>query len=161
MQNFSIRPATPNDVGSILSFIKMLADYENMSGDVSATEEMLRSELFDKRSAEVIIAEENGAPVGFALYFTNFSTFLAKTGMHLEDLFVIPAHRGKGYGKALLKHLAFIAESRGYGRLEWACLDWNKPSIDFYLSLGAEPLADWTTYRLSGTTLSKNAKEYK
>ncbi|MFI3229905.1 MAG: GNAT family N-acetyltransferase [Bacillota bacterium] len=161
MQNFTIRPATPNDVHSILSFIKMLADYENMSDDVSATEEMLLDELFTKHSAEVIIAEEGGIAVGFALYFTNFSTFLAKTGMHLEDLFVIPAYRGKGYGKALLRHLAYIAESRGYGRMEWACLDWNKPSIDFYLSLGAEPLADWTTYRLSDKTLTQNAKEYK
>ncbi len=160
MATFKIRQANENDVSSILDFIKLLAEYENMSGDVTATTDMLHDELFVKHSAEVLIGEEDGTAVGFALYFTNFSTFLAKTGLHLEDLFVIPAYRGKGYGKALLQHLAAIAVERDYGRMEWACLDWNKPSIDFYLSLGAEQLSDWTTYRLSGDVLKTNAKKH-
>ncbi len=159
MAEFKIRPATEQDTASILNFIELLAEYENMSADVSATTDMLKEELFVKHSAEVVIAEEDGVHVGFALYFTNFSTFLAKTGLHLEDLFVIPAYRGKGYGKALLQHLASIAVERGYGRMEWSCLDWNKPSIDFYISLGATQLGDWTTYRLSGETLINNAKK--
>lgn len=124
-----------------------------------ATEELLEEWLFDKRSAEVLLAEEAGETVGFALFFHNFSTFLGRAGLYLEDLFVQPQHRGKGYGKALLRRLAQIALERGCGRMEWACLDWNKPSIDFYLSLDAAQLSDWTTYRLTGASLAAMAQE--
>ena len=118
-----------------------------------ATEELLAEQLFDRGNAEVLFALEDGKEVGFALFFHNFSTFLGRAGLYLEDLYVLPEHRGRGYGKALLRQLARIARERGYGRMEWWCLDWNRPSIDFYLSLGAEPMRDWTVYRLSGATL--------
>lgn len=155
----TIRSAMKADVPLILSFIRELADYERMLDEVVATEALLCEWLFEKHSAEVIIAEEDGEPAGFALFFANFSTFLGRAGLYLEDLFVRPAYRGKGIGKALLRHLAQIALSRGYGRMEWWCLDWNKPSIDFYLSLGAEPMTDWTTYRLTGPSLRAMAEE--
>lgn len=152
------RFAERKDTAKILRFIKALAEYEKMSDDVVATEELLEEWIFDKQKAEVIFALEDGKEVGFALFFHNFSTFLGRAGIYLEDLFVIPEHRGKGYGKALLKKLAQIAVERGCGRLEWWCLDWNKPSIDFYLSLGAEPMSDWTVYRITGDTLNELAK---
>ena len=161
MNKFSIRFATAEDSEKILFFIKSLAEYEEMSSDVVATEELLREWIFEKKKAEVIFAVEDGKEVGFALFFHNFSTFLGRAGIYLEDLFVLPEYRGKGYGKALLRELARITLERGCGRLEWCCLDWNKPSIDFYLSLGAKPLDDWTIYRLAGETLTAIAEAEK
>lgn len=158
MQQFTIRQATTEDVHIILSFIKELAEYENMSEQVVATEELMKEWLFEKKKAEVLLAMEGDTAVGFALYFYNFSTFLGRAGIYLEDLFVKKEYRGKGYGKALLKELARIAVSQGCGRLEWCCLDWNQPSIDFYLSLGAVPMDDWTQYRVTGDTLKKLAE---
>lgn len=152
------RFAKIEDTEKILFFIKALADYEKMSADVVATQELLGEWIFEKKKAEVIFALENGKEVGFALFFHNFSTFLGRAGLYLEDLFVLPEYRGKGYGKGLLKVLAGIAVERGCGRLEWQCLDWNKPSIDFYLSLGAVPMEDWTLYRLAGDTLKNFSK---
>jgi len=158
MEKCAFRFAEKKDVSLILYFIKELAKYENMSDDVVATEELLEEWIFDQKKAEVIFALENGVEVGFALFFHNFSTFLGRAGIYLEDLFVKPEFRGKGYGKSLLKKLAQIAVERGCGRLEWWCLDWNKPSIDFYLSLGAEPMNEWTTYRIAGDTLKQLAE---
>jgi GNAT superfamily N-acetyltransferase len=153
------RYATENDVGLILEFIKGIAEYEKMSDEVVANEELLREWIFEKKRAEVIFVMENGIEVGFALFFHNFSTFLGRAGLYLEDIFVKPDHRGRGHGKALIKKLAGIALERGCGRFEWCCLDWNKPSIDFYLSLGATPMEEWTTYRLSGDALTRLAEE--
>ncbi|MBO5646198.1 MAG: GNAT family N-acetyltransferase [Clostridia bacterium] len=158
MNKFDFRFAEEKDAALILQFIKELAAYEKMLDDVVATEELLKEWIFEKGKAEVIFALEDGEEVGFALFFHNFSTFLGRAGIYLEDLFVKPEHRGKGYGKGLLKKLAQIAVERGCGRLEWWCLDWNKPSIDFYLSLGAEPMEDWTTYRIAGDTLRNMAE---
>lgn len=158
MENFKFRYATENDVSLILYFIKELAEYEKMLDEVVATEELLKEWLFEKNKAEVIFVLEDNVEVGFALFFHNFSTFLGRAGIYLEDLFVKPEFRGKGYGKDVLKKLAQIAVERGCGRLEWWCLDWNQPSIDFYLSLGAEPMSDWTTYRIAGDTLKKMAE---
>ena len=152
------RFANEDDCGLILEFIKALAAYEKMSDEVVATESLLREWIFDKQKAEVIFACEDGKEVGFALFFHNFSTFLGRAGIYLEDLFVLPEYRGRGYGKGLLKKLAQIAEERGCGRLEWWCLDWNQPSIDLYRSLGAEPMDEWTTYRLTGEKLKEMAK---
>ena len=152
-----LRAAKPGDVPVILGFIRALAEYEHMSDQVVATEELLEDWLFGRRTARVILAELEGRPVGFALFFHNFSTFLGRGGIYLEDLFVLPEARGKGFGKALLRALAAIAVEEGCGRLEWSCLDWNKPSIDFYLSLGARPMEDWTTYRVDGETLGELA----
>ncbi len=149
------RYAVKEDTSLILEFIKELAAYEKMENEVVATEELLEEWIFEKKKAEVIFALEDGKEVGFALFFHNFSTFLGRAGIYLEDLFVKPEFRGKGYGKGLIKTLAEIAVERGCGRLEWWCLDWNKPSIDFYLSLGAEPMNDWTVYRIAGDTLKK------
>lgn len=153
MNDISFRPAVPEDCPLILSFIKALAEYEKMSDQVVATEELLREWIFEKGKAEVIFPMVHGEEVGFALFFHNFSTFLGRAGIYLEDLFIKPEHRGKGYGKATLQELGRIALERGCGRLEWACLDWNKPSIDFYLSLGAKPMDEWTVYRLTGDSL--------
>ena len=153
MAELSFRFAVREDTPLILSFIRALAAYEQMADQVIATEELLAEQLFDRGNAEVLFALEDGKEVGFALFFHNFSTFLGRAGLYLEDLYVLPEHRGMGYGKALLRQLARIARERGYGRMEWWCLDWNRPSIDFYLSLGAEPMRDWTVYRLSGATL--------
>ena len=153
--NLKFRYAERKDISLILHFIKELADYEQMLDEVVATEELLEEWIFDKKKAEVIFAIEGEEEVGFALFFHNFSTFLGRAGIYLEDLFVLPHHRGKGYGKALLKKLAEIATERGCGRLEWWCLDWNKSSIDFYLSLGAKPMRDWTVYRIDGDTLKQ------
>ena len=155
----TFRFAEEKDCALILDFIRALAEYENMSDQVVATEELLREWIFEKEKAEVLFVCEGGEAVGFALFFHNFSTFLGRAGIYLEDLFVLPAFRGKGYGKALLRKLAQIAVERGCGRLEWACLDWNRPSIDFYLSFGATPMDAWTTYRLTGDTLNEAAKE--
>ncbi len=157
MDKINFRYANEKDTAIILQFIKELAEYENMSADVVATEDLLREWIFEKKKAEVIFALEGDTEVGFALFFHNFSTFLGRAGIYLEDLFVKIEYRGKGYGKGLLKQLAKIAKERGCGRLEWACLDWNKPSIDFYLSLGAKPMDEWTTYRVTGETLDKLA----
>lgn len=156
---FTIRLAVEKDIPIILECIRGLAAYENMLDEVVADETLLKEWLFEKQSAEVLLAYEDDTPVGFALFFHNFSTFLGRAGLYLEDLFVWPAYRGKGYGKALLRKMAQIALARGYGRMEWACLDWNKPSIDFYLSLGAKPMSDWTTYRLTGPTLAAMAED--
>lgn len=158
MEKCMFRFAEENDVSLILYFIKELAKYEEMLDEVVATEETLKEWIFDKKKAEVIFALEDGIEVGFALFFHNFSTFLGRSGIYLEDLYVKPEFRRKGYGKALLKKLAQIAVERGCGRLEWWCLDWNKPSIDFYLSLGAEPMKDWTVYRIAGNTLTQLAE---
>lgn len=158
MGGAQFRSAEEKDVGLILHFIKELAAYERMLHEVVATEELLKEWIFEKNKAEVIFVLEDGAEVGFALFFHNFSTFLGRSGIYLEDLYVMPEHRGKGYGKALLKKLAQIAVERGCGRLEWWCLDWNRPSIEFYLSLGAEPMEDRTVYRIAGDTLKRMAE---
>lgn len=158
-EHFNIRFAVREDVPLILDFIKRLADYEHLLDEVIATEEILELWIFDKKKAEVIIAEEDGEPVGFALFFHNFSTFLGRSGIYLEDLFIIPEKRGNGYGKALLQKLAQIAADRGCGRLEWWCLDWNESSISFYKRLGAVAMDDWTVYRIAGERLLAFAKE--
>ena len=150
-----IRKAVRKDVPLILEFIKGIARYEQMENEVVATTELLEEQLFDKGCAEVIFAMEEGVEVGFALFFHNFSTFLGRGGLYLEDLFVYPEHRGKGYGKALFLELVRIANERGCGRMEWVCLNWNKPSIDFYRSMGAVPLDEWTTYRLTSDAMKK------
>ena len=152
------RFANADDCALILSFIRQLADYEKMSDQVIATEELLQEWIFEKKAAEVLFVCDGDKEVGFALFFHSFSTFLGKAGIFLEDLFVLPEYRGKGYGKALLKRLAQITVERGCGRLEWNCLDWNQPSIDFYRSLGAVPMDEWTTYRMTGDTLLEMAK---
>jgi GNAT superfamily N-acetyltransferase len=152
------RFATEKDVPLILDFIKELAEYENMLNDVVADENTLKQWIFEKQKAEVIFALEDGVEVGFALFFHNFSTFLGRAGIYLEDLFVKPKYRKRGHGKALIKEVARIAVNRGCGRLELSCLDWNAPSIDFYLSLGASKMSDWTTYRFTGKTLENLAK---
>lgn len=149
------RFAQRQDVPVILVFIRALADYEHMLDEVVATPELLEEWLFDRQKAEVLFVLEEEKPVGFALFFHNFSTFLGRAGIYLEDLFVLPEHRGKGCGKGLLTKLAEIAVERGCGRLEWSCLNWNQPSIDFYLSMGAAPMKDWTVYRITGETLQK------
>lgn len=158
-QEFLFRYATREDVGLILKFIIDLAKYEKMENEVIATEALLEEWIFDKQKAEVIFAVVDHKEVGFALFFHNFSTFLGRAGIYLEDLYVMPQYRGNGYGKKLLQTLAKIAVERGCGRLEWWCLDWNQPSIDFYLSLGAKPMKDWTVYRIADDTLMNLAKE--
>ena len=152
------RFAEPADCGTILAFIRELAEYEHMADEVVATEELLNEWIFEKQKAEVVFVLADGQEVGFALFFHNFSTFLGRAGIYLEDLYVKPEYRGRGYGKGLLKQLAKIALNRGCGRLEWWCLDWNQPSIDFYLSLGAQPMKDWTVYRIAGDTLTELAQ---
>ncbi len=153
-----IRFAQKQDTKTILGFIKELAEYENMLDDVVATEELLEEWIFDKKKAEVILISENDKDVGMALFFHNFSTFLGRAGIYLEDLYVKKDYRGKGYGKMLLKKLSQIAKERECGRLEWSCLDWNKPSIDFYLSIGAKPMDEWTVYRVCGEALDNMAE---
>ena len=159
MKKTEFRLATEKDVSLILSFIKSLAEYEKMSELVVADEDLLREWIFEKKKAEVIFALDEGKEVGFALFFHNFSTFLGRAGIYLEDLFVYPEYRGRGHGKGLIKELARITVERGCGRLEWCCLDWNQPSIDFYKSLGAAPMDEWTIYRLTGDSLNKLAKD--
>ena len=159
MSKIQFRQAGPEDAGLILRFIRALAEYEKMADQVVATEALLRDWLFEKQAAKVIFAMEGEKEVGFALYFHNFSTFLGRAGLYLEDLFVLPEYRGRGYGKALLARLAAIAVEEGCGRMEWVCLDWNRPSIDFYKSKGAVPVDGWTIYRLTGDALTEFAKE--
>ena len=154
----SFRYAERKDAALILFFINELAKYEKMEDEVVATTELLEEWIFDRQKAEVIFAVVDEKEIGFALFFHNFSTFLGRAGIYLEDLFVMPEYRGHGYGKATLKKLAEIAVERNCGRLEWACLDWNKPSIDFYLSLGAVQMDEWTTYRMTGEVLENMAK---
>lgn len=149
MKDFKFRKATEADAALVLEFIKGIATYENMLDEVINTEEMIKEVVFGKGNAEVIFALEGEKEVGFALFFHNYSTFVGKSGIHLEDLFVWPEYRGKGYGKALFLEVARIAKERGCGRMEWTCLDWNTPSINFYLSMGAIPMEEWTIYRLT------------
>lgn len=160
MQNFKIRFATKEDAKTILVFINALAEYEKLSDCVVATEELLEKWMFEEKKAEALLAFKGDEAVGIALFFHNFSTFLGKAGIWLEDLFVLPKFRGKGYGKALLKELANVAIMRECARLEWSCLDWNQPSIDFYLSLNAKAMDEWTTYRLDGKSLENFAKNF-
>ena len=153
------RFATEADASLIIDFIRGLAEYEKMTDEMISDEALIREWIFERKKAEVIFALEDGVEVGFALFFHNFSTFLGRAGIYLEDLFVKPEYRGRGHGKALIKELARITVERGCGRLEWCCLDWNKPSIDFYLSLGARQMSEWTTYRLAGESLKSLAKK--
>lgn len=155
----SFRYAERKDSTLILRFIKELARYEKMEDEVIATEALLEEWIFDRQKAEVLFAIVEEKEIGFALFFHNFSTFLGRAGIYLEDLYVKPEYRGHGFGKAILQKLARIAVERGCGRLEWWCLDWNQPSIDFYLSLDAEPMKDWTVYRIAGRTLEELAKQ--
>lgn len=160
MPNFEIKPATEADVPLILAFIKKLAVYERLAHKVVATEARLRASLFGaRRAAEVVIGYYGTEPVCFALFFHNYSTFLGQAGIYLEDLYVDEQHRGKGFGKALLIYLAKLAQERGCGRLEWAVLNWNEPAINFYRSLGAAPMDEWTVYRVSGAALENLAKQ--
>ena len=158
MEELTFRRAQKGDEALILSLIRELADYEKLGHEVVATEDILREWLFEKEKAEVIFPVLHGREIGYALFFHNFSTFLGRAGIYLEDLYIRPAYRGHGYGKATLRHLAQETVRRGCGRLEWACLDWNTPSIDFYRSLGAVPMEGWTTYRLTGDMLEHMAK---
>lgn len=157
----AVRFAEEKDIPKIMEFIKGLAVYEKMPDQVVATDELLREWIFEKKKAEVLFVMDGEQEAGFALFFHNFSTWLGRAGIYLEDLFVDEKYRGRGYGKALLAELAHIAEERGCGRLEWACLDWNQPSIDFYLSLNAVPMDEWTVYRLSGKALHDLALQKK
>ena len=154
----SFKFAKKEDTGLILDFIKKLAEYEKLLDEVVATEDLFKEWIFEKEKAEVIFPLYDGKEVGFALFFHNFSTFLGRSGIYLEDLFVLGEYRNKGLGKATLKQLAKITVERGCGRLEWSCLDWNKPSIDFYLSLKAVPMEGWSVYRLTGESLKSLAK---
>jgi GNAT superfamily N-acetyltransferase len=160
LDNFQIRPARVDDVPIILELIRDLAAYERAPDEVVATEEQLIDVLFgERRVAEVLLAFEGKSPVGFAVYFYNFSTWLGRPGLYLEDLFVKPEKRGKGYGRALLVELAKIARDRGCGRMEWAVLDWNEPAINFYRALGAKPMHEWTVFRLTRGEIAKLADE--
>lgn len=158
-KQLTFRIATEKDVPLILKFIKGIAEYEKMLDEVETTEELLHEYLFEKQRAEVIFAIVDNVEVGFALFFHNFSTFVGKSGLYLEDIFVWPQYRGKGYGKAIFKQLVKIANERDCGRMEWVCLNWNQPSIDFYLSLNAKPLDEWTTYRLDKEGLKALAEK--
>lgn len=157
---FKIRFAEEKDVKLILDFIKELADYEKLLNEVVATEEILKETLFELKAAEVIIGEHDGVPIGFALFFHNFSTFLGRPGLYLEDLYIRPEMRGRGYGKILLSFLAKLALDRKCGRFEWWCIDWNEPSINFYKSIGAMPMDEWTVYRVDNNALTDLASEF-
>ena len=159
METWRIRPAVPGDEGKILEFVRALAVYEKMEDQVVGTEELFRHWMFEKRTVEAVFVLDGDKEVGMALFFHNFSTFLGRGGIYLEDLFVLPEYRGRGFGKALLRHLAQLALERGCGRLEWSCLDWNTPSIRFYESLDAQAMDQWTTYRLTGDSLRAMAGE--
>lgn len=159
MPHFNIRKAVPQDAETILNLITQLAIYEKLEHEVITNAEELRENVFEKKQAHVLIAEEDGKPVGFALYFYNFSTFVGKQGLYLEDLFVEPHCRGKGYGKALLVELATIAKESNCGRMEWSVLDWNTPSIAFYQALGAKPMDEWTVFRLTKEGIDNLSKE--
>ena len=154
-----IRYANIDDIDKIIYFIKELAVYEKMQDEVVTNKDLVKKWIFDLKIAEVLFVMEQDKEVGFALFFHNYSTFVGKAGIYLEDLYVLPSYRHKGYGKALIKKLASICIERECGRFEWCCLNWNKPSIDFYLSLGAKPLDDWTTYRLDGEALINLTKD--
>lgn len=160
-ENLEIRFAEETDVKLILDFIKELADYEKLLHEVVATEEILRESLFERKAAEVIIVEYKGEPIGFALFFHNFSTFLGKPGIYLEDLYIRPEMRGRGYGKTLLAFLAKLAIERNCGRFEWWCIDWNEPSINFYKSIGAIPMDEWTVFRVHNEALINLANEFE
>lgn len=153
-ETIAIRPVSEQDVGLLLGLIRELADYEKMSGDVEVTEELLLDSLFRRKAARAIIAEYAGKPAGYALFFYNFSTFTGRPGIYLEDLFVRPALRGLGVGRALFSHVARLAADGDCSRMEWSCLDWNEPSIRFYRGMGARPLSDWTQYRLDRSALA-------
>lgn len=155
---FTIDFAKPEDYEIIYSFICKLAEYEKMTDDIKMTPEMLKENIFDKKECEVLIARENDIPIGFALFFYNFSTFLGKRGLYLEDLFILPEYRHKGYGKKIFKRLAEIAKEKDCGRMEWACLNWNKPSLDFYHSMGACQMNTWITHRLTQDKINKLAE---
>ncbi|MBP5335295.1 MAG: GNAT family N-acetyltransferase [Bacteroidales bacterium] len=155
MKAFNIRPARPGEAGLVLDFIRKLAVYEKCAQDVVADEATIRHSLFEEHSAEVVFGEEEGTVVGFALFFHNFSTFVGKKGMYLEDLFILPEKRGLGYGKALLKYVAELAVQRDCGRMEWICLDWNESALNIYRSIGARPLSDWTVQRLDEPALKR------
>jgi len=156
---FQIRPATEADVPVVLSFIKRLAIYERLQDEVVATEELLRQTLFgERRTAEVAIGYLENDPVGFVLFFHNYSTFLGRPGIYIEDLFVDEPFRRRGYGRALLLYVARLAKARGCGRLEWSVLDWNRPAIDFYKTLGAVPMSEWTVFRVTGQSLERLAR---
>ena len=160
MTNFQIRPATQNDVPLILSFIRQLAEYERLSHEAIMTEETVKESLFGARpSAEVLLGHSDDQPVAFAVFFHNFSTFLGRPGLYLEDLFVVPEMRGKGFGRAMLFELARIARDRKCGRFEWAVLDWNESAIQFYKNLGAVPMNEWTIFRVTGDALERLANE--
>lgn len=159
MSQFIIRKATESDAETIYNLIYQLAVYEKLEHEVVTSPEELRKQIFDNKFAKVLIGEENGKPVGFALYFYNFSTFLGKPGIYLEDLFVEPDYRGKGYGKKLLIELTKIAKAENCGRMEWSVLNWNTPSIEFYKSLGAKPQDEWTVYRLTEDIIEKLAQQ--
>lgn len=160
LENFNIRFAEERDVPLILKFIKELADYEKLLHEVVATEEILMDSLFNRKVAEVVIGEYNNEPVTFALFFHNFSTFLGRPGIYLEDLYVKPEMRGKGIGKIMLSFLAKLAIERNCGRLEWWCLDWNKSSIEFYKQMGAVPMDEWTTFRVHDDALTELANKF-
>ena len=158
MPNFTIRPAKETEAGLILEFIKKLAVYEKCSDEVVADEATIYNSIFVEKAAEVVFAEEDGLVIGFALFFHNFSTFVGRKGLYLEDLFIIPEKRGLGYGKAILKYLANIAVERNCGRMEWICLDWNAPSLAFYRSIGAIPMDEWTVQRMNENLVKKFAE---
>ena len=159
MPTFTIRAARENEAATVLEYIKKLAEYEKLAHEVEATEEGLHEALFVRHEAEVVFGEEDGKIVGFALYFHNFSTFVGRKGLYLEDLFVLPEKRGLGYGKALLKHLAQLAVERHCGRMEWICLDWNQSALKVYRSIGAIPMDKWTVQRLEEPALKHFAEE--
>lgn len=161
MATLEFKNAEPSDMGILLQLIKELADYENLLEEVTATEEILHEWIFEKKKAEVIFPVLDGQVIGYILYFYNFSTFLGKAGIYVEDLFIRPNFRHKGYGKELLRHLVQKAHKEGLGRVEWSCFDWNEPSIDFYLSLGAQPMRGWTVYRLTEEPIAKLAENRK
>ena len=156
---FTIRPAKPEETGLVLEFIQKLAVYEKCADEVVADEATLYHSLFEEKSAEVVFAEEDSVVIGFALFFHNFSTFVGRKGLYLEDLFIVPERRGLGYGKALLKYLANLAVERNCGRMEWICLDWNKPALTVYRSIGAVPMDEWTVQRLDEEALKRFAKD--
>ena len=158
MPKFEIRSAQPSEAGLILNFIKKLAEYEKCADEVVADEQTIYNSIFVEKAAEVVFAEEDGVVIGFALFFHNFSTFVGRKGLYLEDLFIIPEKRGLGYGKAILKYLAKIAVERNCGRMEWICLDWNAPSLAFYRSIGATPMDEWTVQRMTEDVVKEFAE---
>ena len=159
MPQFSLRKAMPEDASLVLYFIKKIAEYEKMLDEVRATEADIYDSLFVRKAACSLIAEEDGKPVGFALYFFNFSTFIGRPGLYLEDIFILPEYRGKGYGTKIFHELACIAEQENCGRMEWTCLDWNEPSRQFYRNMGAVPMDEWTVFRFTEDTIHKIAEE--